>query len=209
MRKMGARLVNSTLRVDQLNLVQKVLLPTYAIVAALTLAFPDFPVVSAAVEMSVFVLTVLSVWWDFATFVLASKETFGLLVRHVKYKTGQVSMGTMNSKKVAQRAKSLVSLMQILMLSAHIILLMYVLQSPFWPINLPVICKARSTDMDRYVIETVRFYVSDVFHVVIVVNTWANIFIFTGAARRKKKRDTTQAAIAPPPSGYLNATTHT
>jgi hypothetical protein len=73
---------------------------------------------------------------------------------------------------------------------------------------LPGICDARSVDKDaRRVVETVRFYVGDVVQVVVVVNTWANIYVFTGAARRKKKQGTTQAAsAAPPTSGYANAT---
>jgi hypothetical protein len=42
MRKMGARLVDSKTRVDQLTPFQKMLLAAYAVVAVLTLAFPEF-----------------------------------------------------------------------------------------------------------------------------------------------------------------------
>jgi hypothetical protein len=80
MRKIGARLVGSKTRVDQLTPFQKVLVAAYAVVAILTLAFPDFPVVSAAAEMCALVLIVLGVWWDFAKFMLASNEVFSVLV---------------------------------------------------------------------------------------------------------------------------------
>jgi hypothetical protein len=217
MRKMGARLVQSTTRVDQLTLAQKVLLATYTVVAVLTLAIPGFPVVSAAVEMCVWVLVVLSVWWDFMKFVLASNEAFGLLAKRLSCKKksetlGQVGIAqSLQGKKAARQvaiAKSLKRSMMALLLIVHILFLGYVLVSSFWPINLPGICDARSVDKDaRHIIETVRFYVGDVLHVVIAISLWANIYVFTGAARRKKKNPRRyQAAIAPPSTGYVNAT---
>jgi hypothetical protein len=219
MRKMGARLVDSKTKVDQLTPFQKVLLAASAVVTVLTLAFPDFPVVSAAVEMCVFVLVVLSVWWDFAKFMLASSEVFSVLASHHGSKQkcenpGQVGVpqslqAKRNSerKSVMRRAKHLKRVMMVLLLLVHIFFLIYVLISSFWRINLPGICDARSVDKDaRRVVETVRFYFCDVCQVILVMNTWANIYVFTGAARRKKKQGTTQAAVAPPPTGYANAT---
>jgi hypothetical protein len=58
----------------------------------------------------------------------------------------------------------------------------------------------------RHVVQTVRFYICDMVQVVIAINPWANIYVFTGAARRTKKQGTTQAAVPPPPTGYVNAT---
>jgi hypothetical protein len=86
MRTMGARLVDSKTRVDQLTPFQKVLLTAYAAVAVLTLAFSGFPVVSTAVEICVIVLIALGVWWDFAKFMLASNKVFGVLVSHLSSK---------------------------------------------------------------------------------------------------------------------------
>ena len=106
-----------------------------------------------------------------------------------------------------RRAKNLKRIMMVLLLVVHMVLLMYVLFSSFWRINLPGICNARSVDKDaRHFVEIVRFYVNDVNQVVVLVTVWANIYVFTGAARRKKKQGTTQAAAAPPPTGYANAT---
>jgi hypothetical protein len=208
MRKMGARLVDSKTRVDQLTPFQKMLLDAYAVVAVLTLAFPDFPVVSAAVEMCLIALIVLSVWWDFAKFMLASNEVFGVLVSHL----GQVGVAQIlqakknaESKSVMRRAKNLKRIMMVLLLLVHIVFLMCMLSSSFWPINSPAICRARSTMDARHVVEIVRLYVCDVYQVVGLVSVWANIYFFTGAARRKRKQDTTQVAVAPP-TGYVNAT---
>jgi hypothetical protein len=218
MRKMGARLVDSKTRVDQLTIAQKILLAAYAMVAVLALAFPDFPVISAAFEMFVIVLIVLSVWWDFAKFMLASNEVFGVLVSHLvskqKYENpGQVGVAQIlqakknpESKSVMRRAKNLKRSMMTLLLLVHIVFLVCVLFSSFWPINSPAICRARSTMDARHVVEIVRFYVCDVYQVIFLMTKWANIYVFTGAARRKKKQGTTQAAVAPPPTGYVNAT---
>jgi hypothetical protein len=235
MRKMGARWVDSKTKVDQLTPFQNVLLAVYAVVALLTLAFPDFPVVSAAVEMCVIVLIVLSVWWDFAKFMLASSEVFSVLVsvaqKHEKPENpghesfhlgskqkhenpGQVGVAqslqakrNLESKSVMRRAKHLKRVMMVLLLLVHMMFLGYVLLSSFWRINLPGICNARSVDKDaRRFVETVRFYVCDVAQFVTLVAVWANIYVFTGAARRKKKQGTTQAALALPPTGYMNAT---
>jgi hypothetical protein len=219
MRKMGARLLGSKTRVDQLTIAQKVLLTAYAAVAALTLAFPDFPVASAAVEMCVIFLIVLSVWWDFAKFMLASNEVFGVLASHLVSKQkhenpGQVGVAQIlqakknpDSKSVIRRAKNLKRVMMGGLLIVNIMFLIYVLLSSFWRINLPGICDARSADEDaRHVVETMRFYVYDVGQVVVVAYTGANFYVFTGAARRKKKQGTTQATVAPPPTGYVNAT---
>ena len=225
MRKMGARLVDSKTRVDQLTLVQKALLAVYAVVAVLTLAFPDFPVASAAAEMCVAVLILLSVWWDFAKFVLASNEVFSVLESHLRKVSllgsklkhenpGQVGVAqslpakrNSESKSVMRRAKNLKRVMMLLLLIVDIVFLIYVLLSSFWRANVPGICNARSVDKDaRRVVEAVRFFVCDVYHVILVMNTWANICVFTGAARRKKKQGTTQAAAPPPPTGHVNAT---
>jgi hypothetical protein len=143
MRKMGARLVDSKTRVDQLTIIQKVLLAVYAVVAVLTLAFPDFPVVSAAAEMCVVVLIVLSVWWDFAKFMLASNEVFSVLVSHLGSKQkhenpGQVGVAqrlqvkrNLESKSVMRRAQNLKRVMMVLLLLVHILFLIYVLVSSF------------------------------------------------------------------------------
>jgi hypothetical protein len=186
MRKMGARLVGGATRVDQLTLAQKILLATYAVVSILTLSIPDFPVVSAAVETCVLVLIVLSAWWDFTTFVRASNEAFGLVVR---------------AKKAAGIAKRLKRSMMVVLLIVHILFLLgYVLLSSFWPINLPGTCDARNVNEDaRHVIEVARFYVCNGCHVVIVVALWANIYVFKSKTKKKMKQDTkVQAAIAPP-----------
>jgi len=218
MRKMGARLVDSKTKVDQLTPFQKVLVAAFAVVAVLTLAFSDFPVVSAAVEMCVVVLIVLSVWWDFAKFKLASSEVFSVLVCVSKQKhenPGQVGVPqslqekrNSERKSVMRRAENLKRVMMVLLLLVHILFLTYVLLSSFWRINVPGPCNARSVDKDaRRVVEAVRFYVGEVVQFVFVVSTWANIYFFTGAARRKKKQGTTRAAsAAPPPTGYANAT---
>jgi hypothetical protein len=102
MRKMVARLVGGNeARVDQLTLAKNVLLATYAVVAVLTFAIPNFPVVSAVVEMGIIVLVVLSVWWDFTKFVLASNEAFGSVASSVV----SFSNPNLRADKAAQRAK--------------------------------------------------------------------------------------------------------
>ena len=178
MRKMGSRLVDSTTRVDQLTLAQQMLLGIYVAVAVLTFAIPDFPVVSAAVEMCVLVLIVLSAWWDFTKFVLASNEAFGLVAR---------------AKKAAGIAKGLKRSMMVVLLAVHISFLIYVLFSSFWLINLPGVCDARSVDNDaRHVVEIVRFYVCDVCHVVIVMSMRANVYVF----KSKKKKYRAASAVS-------------
>jgi hypothetical protein len=221
MRKVGARLLDSKTRVDQLTFFQKVLVAVHALVTVLTVAFPGFPVVSAASEMCVNVLIVLSVWRDFAKFMLASSEAFGLVFSYKSLpkhgNPGQVSDAQSlqakregERKSVMQRANNLKRIMVVFLLVVHVIFLILVLMSPFWRINLPGICDARSVEKDAsHVVETARFYACDVVLVVSVVNTWANFYVFTGAARRKKNQDKTNAAVAPrppPPTGYFNGT---
>jgi hypothetical protein len=169
--------------------------------------------------MCIFVLIVLGAWWDFTKFMLASNEVFSVLVGHLGSKQkhenpGQVGVAqrlqvksNLENKSVMRRAENLKRVMMASLLIVHIVFLMYVLLSSFWRINVPGTCNARSVDKDaRRVVETVGFYVCDVFHVVALVITWANIYVFTGAARRKKKQGTTQAASALPPTGHVNAT---
>jgi hypothetical protein len=213
---MGARLDDSAARVDQLSLAQKVLLAAYTMVAVLTLAIPNYPVFWAAVEMCIMVFILLSTWWDFVKFALASNEAFGLVVSSLRSKRkhgspGQVDRAaTLEAKKVVTRAKSLKRVMQGLLFGTHMMFLIYVLFSSVWLINLPGVCNARSVDKDpRHIVETIRFCVCDVCHVAVVMCTWTNIYVFTGAARRKKrmKRSTKMnTAIVPPLTGYSNAT---
>jgi hypothetical protein len=205
MRKLGARLVGSGTKTEQLTVFQKILLSAFAVVAVLTLAFPDFPVVSAAVEICVFALVVLSVWWDFVKFALASNEVYSLVTSRLSSmrksarsieNPGQVggSAQTLQAKKPAKKAalrasKHLKRSMLVILLIAHTLFLMYVLLSSFWPINLPGICNARSVDKDaRHVVETARFYVCDVFHVAVLVSNGMGIAFFIPSTRAKKKR---------------------
>jgi hypothetical protein len=171
MRKLGARLVGSGTKTEQLTVSQKILLAAFAVVTVLTLAFPDFPIVSAAVEMCVAALVVLSVWWDFVKFVLASNEAFSLVGNRVS----------------SQRAnKNLKRTMLVLLFIAHILFLGYVLLSSFWQINWPGICDARSVDKNaHHVVEVARFYAEDVGQVVIAMSIWGNIAFF---ASKKKNR---------------------
>ena len=151
-------------------------------------------------------------------FLLASNEAFGLLVKRLSFKKkfenpSQMDIAqSLQAKNAARQvaiAKSLKQSMKVVLLLVHFLLLIYVLLSSFLLINLPGICEARSVEKDaRHVIEIVRFYVCDTFHVVIAISLLANIYIFTGAIRKKrmKRNITTQAAIVPPPTGYMNAT---
>ena len=171
-----------------------------------------------------FSLSLLGVWWDFAKFMLASNEVFGMSVSRYGSKRkneNPAEVGVAQSlqakrkgerKSVRRRGKHLEQVLMGLVLMGllllvHICFLGFVLLSSFWRINLPGTCEARSVDKDaRHVVETARFYLCDVGHVVILMALGANIYVFTAAARGKKKQGTTQAAAAPLPTGYVNAT---
>ena len=150
---------------------------------------------------------------------LASNEVFGMSVSRYGSKRkneNPAEVGVAQSlqakrkgkrKSVRRRGKHLKQVMMGLLLLVHICFLGFVLLSSFWRINLPGTCEVRSVDKDaRHVVETARFYLCDVGHVVILMALGANIYVFTAAARGKKKQGTTQAAAAPLPTGYVNAT---
>jgi cell division protein FtsL len=217
MRKLGARLVGKS-KIQQLTQVQKVLLFTFATNAVFMMAFPHF-IFLHALETLVWALFCLSTWWDFATFILASNEAFGPALNQLGLKNIVGASGEQSGihsqrqaelvrsarNKIQRGKKNLRTMIVINFVLLHMAYLLYVMAMPFWPINAVKAadnCHPRSHDDVRHLVETVRFYIEDVFHVIIVTSLCANIVFYKymkngGRLSQKQKTEGGSHAVAP------------
>jgi len=90
-------------------------------------------------------------------------------------------------KRVNSAKKNLAMNMAFCHFIIHFMFLLGVLLSQLWPANETAVCHVRDYDDARYTVESVRFYLCDVFHVTVFVLVWQTIFIFTANKKRKAK----------------------
>jgi hypothetical protein len=195
MRKLSARLgaaaATTATTTTQVTHAQKALLGALYGNAALTLAFPDL-ILFQVLELCLFTLMVMNGWEHFLTFLLTSKEAFNAVSSAASLgnstKTGSLKSALApQAIKAANRARqNIAGNMVLCHFFIHYIFVEAILLNPFfYPSDLS--CHERSPEDEKLLVDSIRFYLTDVVHMIIVGGIWHTIIVFKEASKKKSE----------------------
>jgi hypothetical protein len=211
-RKLASRLQGSATatKEQQVPPVQMALSGAFAVSSALVLAFPNVRAL-AAIELCIITCLAFSGWVHYLVYALASKKAFSVVLstppstRITSQKRSTLSpeqprrltQSPEQQQRIAsqfsqaKRAKKNLGFnvrLCVVMIS-FIYLGMGIGLTSLWPVNrYSGACRGRSAEDAPHAIESLRFYICDVFVVIVIVSMWHTIFVFNSSIKKKREK---------------------